>query len=67
VRDYRFNSFVFRLKVDSAVLAAGSYKIAHRGSCPLNLSEYVTGEREPEDLFSLDTSGTYDDRGLISS
>ena len=49
------------------MLAACSYKMSHGGSCPLNLSEYVTGEREPEDVFSLDTSGTYDDRGLISS
>jgi hypothetical protein len=49
------------------MLTVGSYKMSHGGSCPLNLSEYVTGEREPEDLFSLDTSAPYDDRGLISS
>lgn len=66
-RDYRFDSFVFRLKIDSAMLALGSYKMSHGRSCPLNLSEYVTGEREPEDLFSLDTSAPYGDRGLISS
>jgi hypothetical protein len=65
--DYRLDGFVFRLKVDSAVLTAGSYKMAHGRSCPQNLSKYVTGEREPEDLFSLHTSAPYDDRGLISS
>src|SRR5208283_2250366 len=66
-RDDRFDSFVMRLKVDSAALAAGGYKMPHGGNGPLNLPECVAGERESKDMIFLNARRSQSDRRFVRS